>query len=60
MKKEPHIEYKQMRRGDWRWTLRAPNGEIIASGRGLDTLPEVKRSFGLVVKYAPAAVVKVL
>lgn len=39
----------------WRWRLKAPNGEILASGQGFREKRDCERSVNLVKMYAPEA-----
>ncbi len=39
----------------WRWRLRAPNGEIIASGEGYQTEQNCRAGIEDVKRYAPIA-----
>jgi len=41
--------------GAWRWRLRAPNGEILASGQGFREKRDCERSVNLVKMYAAEA-----
>jgi uncharacterized protein YegP (UPF0339 family) len=62
---KPKFEYYMsavpMKRGagkprqDWRWHLRARNGEIVASGEGYTTLAAVRRAIRAVVRCAATA-----
>ena len=40
----PSFEYYCARRADWRWRLRAGNGEIIAHGQGYTRKADVLRA----------------
>lgn len=53
------FEYYLDRAGQWRWHLRAPNGEIIAdSGQGYNSRQDCLYGIHLVQLYASGAEVK--
>ena len=52
MAKGAKFEVYQGQDDAWRWRLRAPNGEIIASGQGFRQKRDCDRSVQLVQVYA--------
>lgn len=42
--RRPHFQIYRDSRGDWRWRLKAGNGEIIATGEGYASRFNVRRA----------------
>lgn len=55
MRKSSHVTFYRAADG-FRWSLRSPNGRIIASGEGFSSQANARASFAAVQKYAPKAV----
>lgn len=54
--RKARVRYFQDRKGEWRWTLRAPNGEPIAdSAEGYVQRRDCVAGFNLVRQYGPDA-----
>lgn len=49
--------YKNLKTKQWHWRLRAPNGEIVASGEAFTRKASCKSSIRWIRKYAPDAYV---
>ena len=55
------LKYYQDRKGDWRWTLLARNGNVIgASSEGYKTSAKAVANFTAVTTKGPAAKVEVV
>ena len=52
---DEHFEFYIGEDDEYRWRLRAPNGEIIASGEGYKEKRDCKAGIELVKKYSPTA-----
>jgi uncharacterized protein len=52
---KPKVRYWQDAAGEWRYQLRAGNGEIIAHGEGHATKRDAQRAFERVAALAPDA-----
>jgi uncharacterized protein YegP (UPF0339 family) len=55
MERSAKFEIYQSDDGAWRWRLRAPNNEILASGQGFREKRDCERSVTLVQLYAEKA-----
>jgi uncharacterized protein YegP (UPF0339 family) len=55
-KRDPRVKFYWTEAAQYRWRLRAPNGETIGSGEGFSSMAKARSSFALVAKYAPLAV----
>ena len=53
----PKFEVYQSRDGQYRWRLKAGNGEIVATSEGYTTRASAKRSAENVQAIAPKAVI---
>lgn len=55
---KPQFEIKEDAAGEYRWRLRAPNGEIIAVGEGYKSKSGCKNGITSVQKNAPKAIIQ--
>ncbi|MFW6110908.1 MAG: YegP family protein [Thermoproteota archaeon] len=55
---KPQFEIKKDAAGEYRWNLRAPNGQIIASSEGYNSKSGCKNGIASVQKNAPKAVIE--
>jgi hypothetical protein len=53
----PTFQIFQDRAGEYRWRLKARNGEIVATSEGYTTQYSAKRSAELVKQLAPSAII---
>jgi uncharacterized protein YegP (UPF0339 family) len=52
------VEFYKDKKGEYRWRLKAPNGEMVAnSGEGYTTLQSCEHGYESVKKYTQDAVV---
>ena len=56
--RQPAIRYWRSDCGDWRWHLRAANGEIVAAGEGYVTRAGVLAGIAAMRRNAARAVVR--
>jgi len=55
---KPQFEITKDAAGEYRWNLRAPNGQIIASGESYKSKSGCKNGIASVQKNAPKAVIE--
>ncbi len=55
-----YFELYEDKAGEYRWRLKAPNHEIIASGEGYVSKQGCEEGIADVQRYAPVATIKVL
>ena len=58
--KNPRFEVYADKRGEFRFRLKAANGQIIATGEGYKKLPSCKNGIKSIVKNAPEAKIEKL
>jgi uncharacterized protein YegP (UPF0339 family) len=51
----PHVDYYQDATGEWRWTLKGANGEVVAHGEGHGSKADAERAFERTVALAADA-----
>jgi hypothetical protein len=54
---DPKFEIYTDKAGEWRFRLKAPNGEVIASSEGYTTKAACKNGIESIKKNAPKAVI---
>lgn len=42
---EPHVEIYEDEGGEWRWRVKAANGEVVAQGEGHTSAHDAERAF---------------
>lgn len=57
---DAHAEIYEDATGEWRWRLKAGNGEVIASGESHTSHHDAERAFLTVALLAPSAAVELL